>query len=66
MNCVDCDTALGWHSYCYYRIWCVGVPSLYIGCREVLEVLGRLVREQDIMVEWTLVVLCSVYGLRGL
>ena len=66
MDCVNCNTALDWHSYCYYTIWCVGVLSLYIGCWEVLQVLGGLVREQDIMVEWILVVLCSVYGLCGL
>jgi len=24
-----CGPALGWHNYCYYRIWGVGVPSLY-------------------------------------
>ena len=66
MNCVDYDTALDWHSYCYYKIWCVGVLSLYIGCSEVLQVLGGLVGEQDIGLEWILVVLCTVYGLCGL
>ena len=66
VNCVDYNKALDWHSYGHCTIWCVGVLSLYIGCSEVLQVLGGLVGEQDVGLEWILVGLRTVYGLCGL